>query len=197
MVNLDKNIFTDKEIVEGIQAGGKEEDECLDYLYKDNYNMIVNYIKTNSGDEEDAKEFFQESIIVFYERVKNGEYTLDAKISTYLFEVVKRKWMNELKRRKRIHEHAISNTSLEMEDQLDSVLIQKEKKQKVMQFINALHPTCRKILLYFYFQELSMKRIAELMGFKNDQVARNRKNLCMNELKDIICGKENLEFSEK
>jgi hypothetical protein len=45
---------------------------------------------------------------------------------------------------------------------------------------------CKKILIGFYYDNKSMKMLLNEFDFKNEQVLRNRKNLCMKKLKELI-----------
>ena len=41
----------------------------------------------NNGNEDDAKDIFQESIIVLYEKVKAGKFELSSKLKTFIYSV--------------------------------------------------------------------------------------------------------------
>jgi len=61
------------EIIDGI----KTRDSCvLQFIYKNYYPSIRNFVLNNSGSEEDAKDIFQESIIIIYRKVKEQEHLL-------------------------------------------------------------------------------------------------------------------------
>jgi len=44
---------------------------------------------------------------------------------------------------------------------------------------------CKKILILFYYENRSMKEIAEIMNLANDKVAKNKKNRCLNKLRSL------------
>ena len=49
-----------------------------------------------------------------------------------------------------------------------------------------LGQVCKKILVGYYFENKSMKILLNDFDFKNEQVLRNRKNLCMKRLKKLL-----------
>ena len=51
---------------------------------------------------------------------------------------------------------------------------------------------CRQILSHYYYDKRSMREIAQLMGLANEQVAKNKKSLCLKKLKEMI--RENPAF---
>jgi len=63
---------------------------------------------------------------------------------------------------------------------------QREMKSQLMQMVDSLGETCKKILLAFYFDNLSMKDILQSTSFENEQVVRNKKYKCLQQLTDQI-----------
>jgi DNA-directed RNA polymerase specialized sigma subunit len=45
---------------------------------------------------------------------------------------------------------------------------------------------CKKILLAFYYENLSMKEILNTMNYENDQVLRNKKHKCLKQLEQLL-----------
>jgi len=178
--------YTDLAIIKAIIDNQKHLDDCLKYLYKNLYKKTVSFFKGKGMNEDEIKDLFQDAIIVFYEMVKNKKFRTDAQISTFIFSVMKYKWINNLKKK-------ITKTEFERDDieELDGMnieekIIKKEKQQIVLNYINKLQENCKKILVDYYYNSMSMKDIAQRLGYKNDQIARNRKMLCMKALQEII-----------
>ena len=55
----------DEDILERIRKG---DERAIDFLYKKHYRMMVNMIIKNNGSEEEAKDIFQEALIVFWKK---------------------------------------------------------------------------------------------------------------------------------
>ena len=45
---------------------------------------------------------------------------------------------------------------------------------------------CKTIFKYYYFDNLKMNKISELMGFANAQIAKNKKYKCLTKLRKVI-----------
>ena len=54
-----------------------------------------------------------------------------------------------------------------------------------MKLLDKLGEACRKLLQLKLYQRKSMEEIRVLMGFKNDQIARNKHYKCKKELKRL------------
>lgn len=162
----------DSEIIEQIKRG---DEKALDFLYKKNYRMMVKMIIKNNGSEEEAKDVYQEALIVLWQKVLTEDFTLTSKISTYLYSICQNLWRKELERKSK-HTNEETNEG-EIFD-----IDKKERIEIINQCINDLGETCKSILTYYYFDKLSMNDIAEKMGFANSDTAKTKKYKCKKEL---------------
>ena len=168
--------MTDEAVVEQIKTGNEK---ALEFLYKKNYRMIVKMIIKNSGTEDEAKDIFQDSLIVFWEKIKGNKLVLTSKISTYLYSVSQNLWRKELDRKSRNSGEMIEKpTHIEWE--------KKERIEIVQKCLQSLGETCRKILMLYYFDKMSMTDLAKVMGFANADTAKTKKYKCKIELDKMI-----------
>lgn len=181
---------TDQEIIEGILKGGKEEEICLKQLYKENQRPIMSFILKNSGNTDESKEILQMGIVVLYEKIKERNFTLTSKLSTYLFSVVKNLWYTRLKEyNKEIHAEPFlekEESDFQEEVMLETKDFSIEKASFVAKLMENLKEDCQEVLQLSIYQNYSMKEIADLMGFKNEQIARNKKSKCLGYFKKMI-----------
>ena len=89
----------DNEIIERIKVG---DERSLDYLYEKYYGMMTELVMRNSGTEDEAKDVYQDALIVFWQKVKNDQLVLTSKISTYIYSICQNLWRKELDRKKRL-----------------------------------------------------------------------------------------------
>jgi DNA-directed RNA polymerase specialized sigma subunit len=55
-----------------------------------------------------------------------------------------------------------------------------------MNIVDELGEMCKKILLMFYYENLSMKEILTNLEYENEQVVRNKKYKCLKQLEQMI-----------
>lgn len=168
--------MTDEKVLELIKAGNEK---ALEYLYRKNYRMIVKLIMKNSGTEDEAKDVFQDSLVVFWEKVKTNKLVLTSKISTYLYSVSQNLWRKELDRKAR-------NSGEMIETPTQQDWEKKERVEIIQKCLKSLGETCRKILMLYYFDKLSMTDLAKEMGFANADTAKTKKYKCKNELDKLV-----------
>ena len=50
------------------------DDKALKTIYRQHYHTIINMVTNNAGSLQEAKDIYQETLIVFYEKVKEYFY---------------------------------------------------------------------------------------------------------------------------
>ncbi len=183
--------FTDKEIIEGLQEDPYLEDAILKYLYNNHYPKIRKYVISKGGNNAEAKDIFQDSIIVFYQKVKAKKFRQEAKISTYLITLARNMWINRKKRLAKIDTPDSLNLQIDNNQPIDQ-LMEMERNEFAQKLLQELEEDCRKILTLSIFRKLPMKKISEIMEYQNEQVARNKKSKCLKYLKKAIRKSANL-----
>ena len=168
--------MNDSEVLAKITRG---DESALDYLYKKYYRMMVKLVVSNNGSEEEAKDIYQDALIVLWQKAIGGNFTLTSKISTYLYSICLNLWRKELERK--------SKLSNEEKDEAEWMEDDKQERIKINnECINALGETCRKVLSYYYFDGMTMSDIAEKMNFANPDTAKTKKYKCKQRLDKLI-----------
>ena len=85
--------INEKALLEGLAANDKK---AVEAIYQENYNMVQSLIINNNGSSDDAKDIFQEAMIVLYEKVRSGSFELNCQIKTYVYSVCRRLWLKRL-----------------------------------------------------------------------------------------------------
>ena len=75
----------------------QEENDSYSLLYKKYFPSIANYIEQNSGNDQDAEDIFQESIIILLGKVRQSDFNLTSSLKTYLFSIAKNLWLKKIK----------------------------------------------------------------------------------------------------
>ena len=179
--------YSDEKTIEILSQGTEEEENVLEYLYETHYRSVQQMIISRGGQKSDAPDIFQDAIIAFYENVKAKKFQLSSSIKAYLFIIAQNIWITKQKKAGKI----ISTGSTEELEAFSNKTVHlvsppKELSPIVDQIMQELKPDCRLILQLSIYNKMSMKAIAKKMGFKNEQVARNKKNKCLNYLRKIL-----------
>lgn len=181
-----KKELSDQEILKGLESGTPAEvDEVLEVLYIKNYLMLRSFINKNSGNDEDAADVFQNAIMAFYKKVRQGNLQLNCTIQTYLYSICRNLWLDELRARKKKQNLIEELKAVEVKVSPPPFIDPDSRIGLLMKLMDQLGADCKKILGLFYFDRFSMKDIALEMKYANEKVAKNIKGRCMKKLKTL------------
>ena len=174
----------EKALLEGLALGDAD---AIETIYRENYSVIQAFIVKNNGYADDARDIFQEAMIVLFEKAKSESFVLTCQIKTYLYSVCKRLWLKKLQKEDRY------NPSIEMiketvpvEDEIES---HEKKNEDFLLMENAMVKVgepCKSLLEAFYIKKMSMPEIAGLFGYTNADNAKTQKYKCLVRLKKIF-----------
>lgn len=178
------NIQKEQELIRGLALDDKS---AIESIYKDNYGLIQRLVINNSGSEDDAKDVFQEALIVLYEKSKSGVFELNCQIKTYIYSVSKRLWLKKLQQRSRYD--LIENGAEEpvvVED--DMAIHEKRNSQFGMMehAMTAIGEPCKSLLESYYIRKQNMQEIADAFGYTNADNAKNQKYKCLMRLRKLF-----------
>jgi RNA polymerase sigma factor (sigma-70 family) len=179
-----KRIYTsDESIIQGIL---RSDDRALEQLYSEHSEMVRNLILTNSGSEDDAKDVFQDTIIILFEKIRSGKFTLSSSIKTYIYSVSRNLWLYRLRQtKKNSNLNDSMMTVVTDETNIESFCEETHDKGKMTRFINLLGESCKKILMLFYYERLSTKDIALKLHLAGSDYVKTQKYRCLQKLKSL------------
>ena len=179
-----KPLSDEKELLKGLANNDRK---AVETLYQENFNTIQSLIINNNGSSDDAKDIFQEAIIVLYEKVRAGGFELQCQIKTFLYSVSRRLWLKRLQQQNR---YAAPGDSMEsvvpVEEDLDAHEQRNAEFEMMEQAISHLGEPCKSLLEAYYLQKQNMQVIAANFGYTNADNAKNQKYKCLMRLKKIF-----------
>ncbi|HMU46055.1 MAG TPA: sigma-70 family RNA polymerase sigma factor [Chitinophagaceae bacterium] len=179
--------LADQELISNIQAGIRL-DGAIRELYRGYFDMVRIYVVNNSGNQQDAEDIFQDVIVSFIDIIQKNKFRGESSLKTFFYSLSRHTWLNELKRRGRAQarEEKYERGKDTMEFDTSHFIADRERKQEVIRLVDELGEACKKILMMFYYENLSMKEILESMHYENEQVVRNKKYKCLKQLEQMI-----------
>ena len=170
-----------------LQGLARSDRKAIETIYRENYNMIQSLIINNSGSADDAKDIFQEAMIVLYEKVRSGSFELNCLIKTYVYSVSRRLW---LKRLQQMNRYAPALESLQdtvpVEDEIEENERINNEFQAMEKAISSLGEPCKSLLEAYYLEKQNMLEISQSFGYTNADNAKNQKYKCLMRLKKIF-----------
>ncbi|MBC8156312.1 MAG: sigma-70 family RNA polymerase sigma factor [Bacteroidetes bacterium] len=189
-------LVSDDDLLVGLATGS---DAALTQLYRRYFPMVLHLVLNNSGSEDDAKDIYQETLVVLYEKVSADSLELNCQLKTYLYSVSRRLWLKQLSKRRATNGGAARNGSngggtyfsdAEIPAPVDDDLEMHEARDRQFDLmadsLAKLGEPCRTLLEDFYIRHFSMQQITEKFGYTNADNAKTQKYKCLTRLKRLF-----------
>ena len=160
---------------------------AIETIYAQQYSMVQAMIINNNGSTDDARDVFQEAMIVLYEKARSGTFELNCQLKTYMYSVSRRLWLKRLQQMQKylpslngVEETVTVDEDLELHDQRNTDFQMMEKA------LAGIGEPCKSLLEAFYIQKRNMADIAGSFGYTNADNAKNQKYKCLMRLKKLF-----------
>lgn len=182
--------FNEQVLLKGL---AQDDTKAVETIYRNNFNMIQSFVLNNNGTYDDARDIFQEAMIVLYENAKSDTFVLTCQIKTYIYSICRRLW---LKRLQQLNKFSIQVDSLEETMPVEEDIENQEKRNAdfmiMERALSSLGEPCRSILEAYYLQKKDMANIASTFGYTNADNAKNQKYKCLLRLKKLFFSQYNI-----
>ncbi len=135
-----------------------------DYIF----NVVIKMLRNR----EEAEEIAQDTFIKAYEVL--ATFKGEAKFSTWLFKIAYRKSLDRIKKNKRsatleLVENLAEDDSMDFESGL-AIMLKAERKEIIKNCILKLPEIDAAIITLYYYEEQSVKEIAEITNLSQDNI---------------------------
>jgi len=178
------NLEEEKLLLKGLADNDKQ---AIETIYRLNFAVIQAFILNNSGSIDDARDVFQEAMIVLFEKSRLESFELSSLLKTYIYSVCRRIWLKKLNQNQRY--------SGQIESLEDTILVEEdlethEKRNTdftlMENAMSKIGEPCKSLLDAYYIQKKHMQEIAVDFGYTNADNAKTQKYKCLMRLKKLF-----------
>ena len=197
--------MTDTQLLIGIMQNDNRAWRYICRNYRSGFFSILGQsFSFGASAKEDIEDIFQESLMVLMKKVKTGGVTVsrDGALFSYLVQIGKLTAYNQVRKKRELNMDDPVTFSLDLHNIEDEEIAVDEKQQAQNDFLdklfNSIPSECSTLLKQFYWNHKTMDDIASILGMRNADSAKSKKNKCMNKIKEIAARIiENDEFAEE
>lgn len=157
-----------------------EREKLFIHLYKKAFPATARYVSKKGGSFDEAKDIFQDALVIYYEKLTGASFVLSVDESSYILGIAKHLWA------KRFRED-IRYTPL---DPYNSEFIEYENKQPstpmLVHYLETAGQKCMDILKAFYYDKLPVATIARLFGYSTVHSATVQKYKCLEKVRETV-----------
>lgn len=162
--------YSDKEIIECLR---NRQSYVVTYLSTRFMPMIKLMVYQMGGSIEDAKDIFQEGLMIMLEKLDNKDFVLTCKFKTFLYCVCENLWKSVLIKRQAATNYLTRNVNSEDEKDFTELLDNKLYETIFRDVFESLDDVSKKILA-LYWQDKSPMEISKSLGYTYGYVRKKK-----------------------
>jgi RNA polymerase sigma factor (sigma-70 family) len=152
-------------------------EELFVCLYQKAFPAVAKYVSRMGGSFDEAKDVFQDALVVYYEKLVAEKFTMDND-AAYLAGIAKNLW---LKRYRDSSQHIpLDHIDLKIDEE------ETASENRLMHYLEKAGQKCMELLRGFYYDELPLNDIAALFGFSGVRSATVQKYKCLEKVRETI-----------
>lgn len=136
------------------------------------------------GTNEDARDIFQDGLIIMLEKLDDKKFALTCKFKTFLYCVCENLWKTVIEKRQSAVIYLARRSDPESEKDFTDVLDHQMYQEIFQEVFETLDPISKKILT-LYWQEIPPQEIAARLGYTYGYV-RKKKSEAQSELTEKV-----------
>lgn len=154
-------------------------DHDMETIYEQTFPIVAGFIKKSGGDFEDAKDIFHDALIIYME--KNSRETINS-YKAYLLGISKHLWIKKQKNRGK----TIPLNDFEQQISIPDDYFPEPDRKRLLLFLKLAGKRCLDLLRAFYFQQVSVKKIAENFSYSNEHSVSAQKYKCLEKMRRTV-----------
>jgi DNA-directed RNA polymerase specialized sigma24 family protein len=146
-------------------------------LYKSAFPVVAKYISRMGGNFDEAKDVFQDALVIFYEKSIVQPSALNNDMA-YLVGTAKNLWLKRYRQ---------SNQNVPLDDvDLFDENHETPSNNRLMRFLETAGKKCMDLLKGFYYDDLSLTEIADDFGYSGIRSATVQKYKCLEKVRETV-----------
>jgi len=149
-------------------------------LYKKAFPATAKYISKMGGSFDEAKDVFQDALVIYYEKIVSEQIAAHTNEKAYLLGIAKHLWLQKY----REDRPNVPFDSAGMEPVIEETT--SPAAEKLMHYLETAGQKCMEILKAFYYDSLPVKQLADLFGYASTRSATVQKYKCLEKVRDTV-----------
>ncbi|MEM1218730.1 MAG: sigma-70 family RNA polymerase sigma factor [Bacteroidota bacterium] len=178
MVKISASHQEDQKLLERLARSDRR---AVKTVYDQVLPSVIHWVEENRGSEQDARDLFQEGMIVLFKKLQEPQFTLTCRLKSFLRIVCRNLWLTRLRDQKKFTGTELTDCEAYTlsEDTVDR-LERSEEEQLFRKHFAQLTEKCRQILTWFFAKEPLAQIAAKLET--SEQYIKKRKFQCKEQL---------------
>lgn len=159
--------------------------EGIRELYRAFLPRISRFIQLNGGSADDAKDIFQDALVIIYKKSKAPDFELTSQFYTLLYGVCRNLWGNQLQKKSRTEVSLTDDHKFQLSTDILKEIEAAEEQRLFWDAFRKLGKDCQQLLKLFFAKE-KMEAIAQKLNLSSISYAKKKKFKCKEKLVNLI-----------
>lgn len=148
-------------------------------LYKSCFPVVARSIAKFGGSFDEAKDVFQDALVIFYEKQSSGKLELRVSEKAYLFGIARNLWLHKYKEKNK-------RTGLDEHTDVFEETEAGVSQQLLLRYLEVAGKKCMELLKSFYYDNEKLETIADQFGFSGTRSATVQKYKCLEKVREKV-----------
>lgn len=164
-----------------MEAINTTQQEWLTRLYLSAFPAVARYIGKQGGSLDEAKDLFQDAVVIYYEKTVAGNADVPRNEKAYLLGITKHLWNHyRQKQQGYLSDDVLNYTDIpDDEPPIPSA-------KRLLRYLEAAGQRCMDMLQAFYYDKQNMRQIADRFGLSGERSATVQKHKCLEKVRDKV-----------
>jgi RNA polymerase sigma factor (sigma-70 family) len=146
-------------------------------LYMRAFPRVAAFVGRSGGKPEDAQDLFQDALLAFYEKEDRSQVQDEA---LYVAGIAKYLWLKKL-RKERAMKQAVIPAQEALQEESDRTV-----SRRLLRYVETAGKKCMEMLTSVYYDNMSIKELADKFGFSGERSATSQKYKCLEKIRGVI-----------
>jgi DNA-directed RNA polymerase specialized sigma24 family protein len=157
----------------------------MEDLYEQVFPRVAVFISKMGGSFDDARDIFHDALVIFYENSARKNIVIHTSEQAYILGIAKHLWVRKFNKQ----QYNVSFSSLESEISIPDDYFPDINSKRLLKVLEVAGRRCLDLLRAFYYQNLSVRKIADSLGYANEHSASVQKYKCIEKVRETIKAK--------
>lgn len=157
-------------------------EKLFEEIYEKAFPMVAAFVSHMNGSLQDAKDIFQDSVLIYFEKSESRNFTVYTLPEKYIAGIAKHLWIKKYK----FDAKTVSLTALESSISIPSDFFPTPEYSLLLRFLEATGKKCMDLLRAFYYEKQTLRDLANVLGYSSERSATVQKYKCLEKIRETI-----------
>lgn len=164
------------------RKNARQQQILFEYLYESAFPLVARFVSKMGGRFEDARDIFQDALIVFHEKHDHPDFKISIAEEAYILGIAKHLWIRKFRQDQDLVSLDQPETVISVPDDFYPAV----NDSRLLQVLEQTGKRCMDLLRAFYHQKLPVKQIVTAFGYGSEHSASVQKYKCIEKIRNTV-----------